>query len=620
VMIYVSASLLLLCAFVAGGFRTGSTSLGKGSRSSIHVRNTFGDGPNTFVSENDEGTRKKTAVIVGAGPAGLAAALVLSKVRKTTGNSHIDRNFFERIVVLEDSPKESYDPSRAYFYNINKRGQRFTNAFDIDLTKRGLEVTEFAKLVVPTDPNDVFDDTKIIRQQLSQEEWDLVGSTFWIPRQELVQQIADDIDAKNEKNDGELTKIEVRRGARCKYVEPTEEGLVKIVIETKDDDGDGDFLVADLCVGADGILSNVRRSLENGRFDPEHWSNAKNPSKKFGLKKYTTPSTGLRIKGLCVQPNFAIPKGGTGPDANTKVPLKKGINYALQSATKGATDSLNLFFLPVKDPDSKGGRCVNICLAPNHDVWDTNKLRTDDGGRSAKAFFEKAFPRFDWDEIVAEDEWELFASTEGSRFPQCQYSPSLYVASKPCRNGDGNGNTSDSNSEEANGAGVVLIGDALHAFPPDLGQGVNSALNDAMVLGKCFEDAALDDTSSTSKSGGAKKSFVSEALESYQKENGPETRSLIELARCGAPYQYEQQSPMMKLGKNMWKANLILRLLLNKVTLGLSPKPAILMMMDPRSSFRQIMRKANTLTAILWSSLLFVLVSLVRARVASRIL
>ena len=576
-MIYLSASLLLLSAFVVDGFRTGSASLGKGSRSSLHVRNTFGDGANTSVSKNDKGTRKKTAVIVGAGPAGLAAALVLSKVKKTTGNSDNNRNFFERIVVLEDSPKESYDPSRAYFYNINKRGQRFTNAFDIDLTKRGLEVTEFAKLVVPTDPTDVFDDTKIVRQKLSQEERDRVGSMFWIPRQELVQQIADDIDAKNEKNDGEFTKIEVRRGARCKHVEPTEEDFVKIVIESRGDDDDSDFLVADLCVGADGILSNVRRSLEDGRFEPEQWSNAKNPSKKFGLKKYTTPSTGLRIKGLCIQPNFAIPKGGTGPDANTRVPLKNSINYALPSATKGATDSLNLFFLPQKDPDSKGGRCVNICLMPNHDVWDTNKLRTDDGGRSAKAFFEKAFPRFDWDEIVAEDEWELFASTEGSRFPQCQYSPSLYVASKPCRNDDGN--ASDSNSEEAGGAGVVLIGDALHAFPPDLGQGVNSALNDAMVLGKCFEDAGSDDTSFTSKRGGAKKSFVSKALESYQKKNGPETRALIELARCGAPYQYEQQSPMMKLGKNVWKANIILRLLLNKVTLGLSPKPAILMMM-----------------------------------------
>eukprot|EP00957_Ditylum_brightwellii_P203642 15335580-Ditylum_brightwellii.AAC.1 len=36
---------------------------------------------------------------------------------------------------------------------------------------------------------------------------------------------------------------------------------------------------------------------------------------------------------------------------------------------------------------------------------------------------------------------------------------------------------------------------------------------------------------------------------------------------------------------------------------------------DSRSSFRKIMRKANTLTAILWSSLLLCVVSLIRSRV-----
>uniref|UniRef100_A0A7S2ENP3 FAD-binding domain-containing protein n=1 Tax=Ditylum brightwellii TaxID=49249 RepID=A0A7S2ENP3_9STRA len=169
------------------------------------------------------------------------------------------------------------------------------------------------------------------------------------------------------------------------------------------------------------------------------------------------------------------------------------------------------------------GRTVNICTMPGHDIWDTNKLRNDDGGRSAKAYFQKAFPRFDWDDIVSVDEWELFASTEGSRFPHCQYSPSLYVSSKPR---DHEGTTTD-------GAGVVLIGDALHAFPPDLGQGVNSAFCDAMVLGESFEEAASDAVSAASTAIDPPKSFVARALNSYQAKNGPETRALIELARCG---------------------------------------------------------------------------------------
>jgi len=36
---------------------------------------------------------------------------------------------------------------------------------------------------------------------------------------------------------------------------------------------------------------------------------AQNPSKQFGLRKYITPSTGLRTKGLRLKPNFTIPMG-----------------------------------------------------------------------------------------------------------------------------------------------------------------------------------------------------------------------------------------------------------------------------------------------------------------------
>jgi hypothetical protein len=34
---------------------------------------------------------------------------------------------------------------------------------------------------------------------------------------------------------------------------------------------------------------------------------------------------------------------------------------------------------------------------------------------------------------------------------------------------------------------VVLVGDAVHAFPPDLGQGVNSALEDVFALHRALE-------------------------------------------------------------------------------------------------------------------------------------
>jgi kynurenine 3-monooxygenase len=287
------------------------------------------------------------------------------------------------------------------------------------------------------------------------------------------------------------------------------------------------------------------------------------------LKQYTTPSTGLRIKALRIDPDFAIPKGGTGSDRKSEVPIEtRYILYRLESATNGPTDSLPLSILPQKDPHSISARIVNVCTEPNHDLWNPTKIRTDDGGRSAKEYFVKAHPRYDWDKLVTEEEWEIFASTKGSKFPPCQYVPSMYVSS----------------NDDNEGAGVVLLGDALHAFPPDLGQGVNAAFCDALLLGNSFEEAATTPSApEATKQPTTNNSFVSKALKSYQEKNGPEIRALIALSRCGAPFQYNQASSIIKFQKCLWFANVLLRMLLNKVTLGWSPKPAMFLMMTVRT-------------------------------------
>lgn len=49
--------------------------------------------------------------------------------------------------------------------------------------------------------------------------------------------------------------------------------------------------------------------------------------------------------------------------------------------------------------------------------------------------------------VQDEKEWERFAKAEGTYFPPCQYCPGLQASSP----------TGD--------AGIVLVGDAIHAFP-----------------------------------------------------------------------------------------------------------------------------------------------------------
>ena len=65
-------------------------------------------------------------------------------------------------------------------------------------------------------------------------------------------------------------------------------------------------------------------------------------------------------------------------------------------------------------------------------------------------------------------EWDEFAKSNGITFPLCQYSPGSAVSS-PERD-----------------TGVVLLGDACHAFPPDAGQGVNAGFQDVIALDRAL--------------------------------------------------------------------------------------------------------------------------------------
>eukprot|EP00956_Cyclotella_meneghiniana_P005019 scaffold6208_cov45-Cyclotella_meneghiniana.AAC.1 len=190
-----------------------------------------------------------------------------------------------------------------------------------------------------------------------------------------------------------------------------------------------------------------------------------------------------------------------------------------------------------------------------------------------REYFQKAFPRLDFqkdDGIISEDEWERFAKAEGTRFPPCQYSPGLAVW------------------DESGRSGVALVGDAIHAFSPDIGQGVNAGLMDVVCLDRALsgldpetgEEKEVEVTDNDNTSLGAK-------LEQYQKHHAPEIAALIRLARFGAPYQYNQPHRADRVLKKLWTANVAMRLILSKLTFGLIQPPCIILSQNGDLTFRE---------------------------------
>jgi len=309
-------------------------------------------------------------------------------------------------------------------------------------------------------------------------------------------------------------------------------------------------------------MSKVRDCLADDITKPLKSTWLTNSPKKFRVRKWTSPASDLRMKVLQFPPGFEIPNSD-----GTSLQTQSETVYAIRSVNKGPRNYVSLGLLPVKDPNMI--RPTNVITRPNHDVW---KLQN---GAEIKEWFVAAFPRLDLDAMVDDTEWDRFAKAQGTSFPKCQYCPGLEVSSP-----DGS-------------AGVALVGDACHAFPPDIGQGINAGLADLEALDRSLvgKDLITNEPSETPPA------TLGAALKTYEKVHSPEVASVIRLARFGSPYQYKQPLYKDRVGRFLWTVNVAFRLLLNKLSFGLIPPAAIMMVQNNALTFRQVMRRADLTTA-----------------------
>ena len=155
---------------------------------------------------------------------------------------------------------------------------------------------------------------------------------------------------------------------------------------------------------------------------------------------------------------------------------------------------------------------------------------------------------------------------------------------------------------------VVLVGDAAHAFPPDIGQGVNAALASVMHLARALDEAEATQessvaSSSTSSAGATStppRRLLAKALPAFGKACAPEAEAVARIAQIGFPYQYPLTREKNPLARPMWFANFLLRtFVLSRVAPGLFAPAAIVLVQRSHLTYREVWQQAQRTTRLL---------------------
>lgn len=411
----------------------------------------------------------------------------------------------------------------------------------------------------------------------------------WLSRRKLLDVMVREVEAAE--------GVEALFGVEClaaRAVVRAGEGEGRGVVEVAVRDGDGQVTVlrGSLVVACDGARSVVRRCLEGGGGGEGEWDGWRHTEgevgvefqsrRGFGVDRWENPATCLRYKTVTLppRPKFQMKKasggevvgelesrGGGGGGAGTGAANDEIVDMTVEPddicAFRGDTEGrqrrevFNMGALPV-GKDVSAGRTGTIVLRPDHGLWET---------RSPEAtyqLFERNFPQLvSVRSVIAGDEMKRFASTKASKFPSIQRVRSLVG--------------------HAEGSGVVFIGDAAHCFPPDLGQGVNSALDDVVVLCRHLDaaDAAGKD--------------LAHALASFEEERDEDVSALMRLQKVGAPYQYGQS----KAGALLWFVNQKLRLTLADLAPAVFHQQ-IFSSINSDQRYSEILMQADATTRRIW--------------------
>jgi hypothetical protein len=170
------------------------------------------------------------------------------------------------VTLFEQSTPAAYDPTKAYLYMVNGRGQVWTKRFPKVhklLMERGSAVSggmgKF--LIVPADPETPIPEAKPMGDQRKEVEKVVNRESYWIPRHTMTEMLEEVIREQQANNDGECGSIKLCLGMRFVNMETVDGGnMLRVTAQSVKDPNVRyeESHTANFVVGADGAKSMVR--------------------------------------------------------------------------------------------------------------------------------------------------------------------------------------------------------------------------------------------------------------------------------------------------------------------------------------------------------------------------
>lgn len=146
--------------------------------------------------------------------------------------------------------------------------------------------------------------------------------------------------------------------------------------------------------------------------------------------------------------------------------VRKDLGTTCWTRARGVGCSMDILPMLEEDLQQYGGLSALISDEKDAPIWQLNSVE------EAYCFFEKSFPALDVRKHISEDSLMSFILGRSVEFPFITLRPSMAA-------------------KVGDAGGVIIIGDASHAVPPDLGQGLNAAIEDVNVIAATAMEVGL---------------------------------------------------------------------------------------------------------------------------------